>query len=101
MNIYDMMKQLKALQQSFEEVKESLRSRKEIVEKDGVEVIFNGLGEVLDIEIKDGDLKKNWERLKPIILDLINEAQKRSRDMAKEEFQKRFGTLLGGFGLGL
>ncbi|MDQ7038689.1 MAG: YbaB/EbfC family nucleoid-associated protein [Aquificota bacterium] len=101
MNIYDMMKQLKGLQKGFEEVKESLRLRKEIVERDGVEIVFNGLGEILSIEVKDVSLKQDWERVKPVLLDLINEAQRKSRDMAKEEFRKRFGGLLGGLGFGL
>ena len=95
-----MMKQLKNLQQSFEEVKKELRFRKEILEESGVEIIFNGLGEIVDIEIKDESLKGDWEKLRPILIDLINRAQGISRDMAKEEFGKRFGGLLGGLGLG-
>ena len=100
MNIYDMMKQLKNLQQGFEEVKQSLRLRKEILEKDGVEIIFNGLGEIVDIDVKEESLKGDWDRLKPILIDLINQAQDISRDIAKEEFNRRFGGLLGGLGLG-
>ncbi len=95
-----MMKQLKNLQRSFEEVKKELRLRKEVVEESGVEIIFNGLGEIVDIEIKDESLKGDWEKLRPILMDLINRAQDISRDMAKEEFGKRFGGLLGGLGLG-
>ena len=100
MNIYDVMKQIKNIQQGFEEAKQSLRLRKEILEKDGVEIIFNGLGEVVDIDIKDDSLREDWERLKPVLIDLINQAQDVSRDIAKEEFNKRFGGLLGGLGLG-
>ncbi len=100
MNIYSMMKQLKSFQQGFEEVKESLRVRKEIIEKEGVEIVFNGLGEVVNIEVKEEKLKKDWDSLKPILIDLINQAQDISRDIAKEEFNRRFGSLLGGLGLG-
>jgi len=100
MNIYNMMKQLKNLQQGFEETKEVLRSRKEIIEREGVEVIFNGLGEIVNIEVRDEELRNSWERLKPVLIDLINQAQDISRDMAKEEFNRRFGGLLGGLGLG-
>jgi DNA-binding protein YbaB len=96
-----MMKQLKNLQQGFEEIKEVLRSRKEILEKEGVEIVFNGLGEVVDIEIKDESLRNDWSRLKPVLIDLINQAQDLSRDMAKEEFNRRFGGLLGGMNIGL
>lgn len=101
MNLYNMMKQLKNLQQGFEEIKEVLRSRKEILEKEGVEIVFNGLGEVVDIEIKDESLRNDWNRLKPVLIDLINQAQDLSRDMAKEEFNRRFGGLLGGMNIGL
>ncbi len=100
MNIYDMVKQLKNFQQGFEEVKESLRLRKEILEKEGVELVFNGLGEVVDIDVKDEELSKDWNRLKPVLINLINQAQDISRDIAKEEFNRRFGGLLGGLGLG-
>jgi len=100
MNIYSMMKQLKNFQQSFEEVKEALRSRKEILEREGVEVIFNGLGEIVNVEVKEEALRNDWDRLKPILIDLINQAQDISRDIAKEEFSRRFGSLLGGLGLG-
>ncbi len=101
MNIYDMVKQLKSLQQGFEEAKESLRHKKEIIERDGVEIVFNGLGEIVDIEVKDEELKEDWNKLKPVLISLINQAQDISRDMAKEEFNRRFGGLLGGLGLGL
>ena len=100
MNIYEIMKQLKNIQQGFEEVKRSLRLRKEILEKDGVEIVFNGLGEIVDIEIKEESLREDWERLKLILIDLINQAQDISRDIAKEEFNRRFGGLLGGLELG-
>jgi len=100
MNLYGMMKQLKNLQQGFEETKEALRSRKEIIDRDGVEIVFNGLGEVVNIEIRDEELRNDWSRLKPVLIDLINQAQDISRDIAKEEFNRRFGGLLGGLGLG-
>ena len=101
MNIYDMVKQLKGFQSAVEDIKRELRLRKEIIEREGVEVVFNGLGEVIDIEVKDPELLKDWDRLKPILMDLINEAQDISRDIAKEEFNRKFGGLLGGLGLGL
>ena len=62
--------------------------------------MFNGLGEVVDIEVKDEELRKDWNKLKPVLIDLINQAQDISRDIAKEEFNRRFGGLLGGLGLG-
>ncbi len=96
-----MVKQLKGLQSAVEDIKRELRLRKEIIEREGVEVVFNGLGEVIDIEVKDPELLKDWDRLKPVLMDLINEAQDISRDIAKEEFNRKFGGLLGGLGLGL
>ncbi len=101
MNIYDMMKQLKSFQKGFEEVKEELRYRKEIIDKDGVEIVFNGLGEIVNVEVKDENLRKDWSKLKPILIELINQAQDISRDIAKEEFNRKFGGILGGLGLGL
>ncbi len=101
MNIYDMMKNLKNIQQGFEEVKKDLRLRKDMVEMEGVEVIFNGMGEILDIEIKDESLKEDWSKLKPVLIDAINRAESASRDIAKEELNKKFGGLLGGLGFGV
>ncbi len=101
MSIYDMIKQLKSLQSGFEEVKDNLRYRKEIIDKEGVEVVFNGLGEIVDIEIKDEGLKKDWDKLRPVLIEVINQAQDIARDMAKEEFSRKFGGLLGGLGIGL
>lgn len=100
MNIYDMMKQLKSIQRSFEETKESLRSAKDMIEEDGIKIIFNGLGEIVDIEIQSRELSNNWEELKPKLIYLINRAQDRARDMAKEEFNRRFGGIFGGMGFG-
>ncbi len=101
MNIYEMVKQLKGLQQGFEEVKETLRSRKEVIERDGVLIVFNGLGEILDIDLKDESLKEDWGRLKTSLMDLINEAQSRAKDIAKEELSRKFGGILGGLGFGV
>ena len=101
MNIYDMMKNLKNIQQGFEEVKKDLRLRKDMIEMEGVEIIFNGMGEILDIEIKDDSLKDDWSKLKPVLINAINRAESASRDIAKEEFNKKFGGLLGGLGFGI
>ena len=101
MNIYDMMKNLKNIQQGFEEVKKDLRLRKDMIEIEGVEVIFNGMGEILDIEIKDESLKEDWSKLKPVLIDAINRAESASRDIAKQELNKKFGGLLGGLGFGV
>ena len=101
MNIYDMMKNLKNIQQGFEEVKKDLRLRKDMIEMEGVEIIFNGMGEILDIEIKDESLKEDWSKLKPVLINAINRAESASRDIAKEEFNKKFGGLLGGLGFGI
>ncbi|RUM28706.1 MAG: hypothetical protein DSY32_04040 [Aquifex sp.] len=98
MNIYDFMKQLKNFQETVEELKKELRAEKDILEKDGVEVVFNGLGEILNIEFKGEE--KDCEKLKPVLIELINQAQDMARDKMKEAFSKRFGGLFGGLGLG-
>lgn len=101
MNFYDMIKQFKNIQESMEAIKEDLRQRKEIIEREGVEIVYNGLGEITDINITEESLLGDWKRLKPLLIDLINEVQKDSREMMKEEFSKKFGGLLGGMGLGI
>lgn len=101
MNFYDMIKQFKNIQESMETIKEELRLRKEIIERDGVEVVYNGLGEITDINVRDESLLQDWQKLKPVLIDLINDVQRDSREMMKEEFSKKFGNLLGGMGLGL
>jgi len=96
-----MIKQFKNIQESMEAIKEDLRQRKEIIEREGVEIVYNGLGEITDINITEESLLGDWKRLKPLLIDLINEVQKDSREMMKEEFSKKFGGLLGGMGLGI
>ncbi|WP_461831300.1 YbaB/EbfC family nucleoid-associated protein [Aquifex sp.] len=98
MNIYDFMKNLKNFRETMEEVKKELKEEKDILEKDGVEIVFNGLGEILNIEFKE---EKDCERLKLTLIELINQAQEIARDKIKEAFQRKFGGLLGGLGLGL
>ncbi len=100
MNLKDLMKQMKVFQESFEEIKRNLRERKDIVEKEGIELVFNGMGEILDIEVKDEELLRDWKKMKLTLIEAINEALDRARDIQKEELQKKFGGLLGGLGLG-
>ncbi|WP_461829620.1 YbaB/EbfC family nucleoid-associated protein [Aquifex sp.] len=98
MNIFDMMKQFKNFKDTMEEIKEELRREKEILEKDGVEIVFNGLGEIVSIEFKEN---KSCEEVKRTLIELINQAQDISRDKMKEAVNKHFGGILGGLGLGL
>ncbi len=98
MNIFDMMKQFKNFKDTMEEIKEELRREKEILEKNGVEIVFNGLGEIVSIEFKED---KNCNEVKQTLIELINQAQDISRDKMKEVMNRRFGGLLGGLGLGL
>ncbi|HIP42791.1 MAG TPA: hypothetical protein EYG91_02555 [Aquifex aeolicus] len=98
MNIYDFMKNLKNFQDIMEEIKRELREEKDILEKDGVEIVFNGLGEILNIEFKTEE--KNCENLKQVLIELINQAQDIARDKTKEAFNRKFGGLLGGLGFG-
>lgn len=98
MNIFEMMKQFKNFQEALEEIKKELREEKEILEKDGIEIVFNGLGEILNIEFKE---EKDCEKVKKTLMELINQAQDIARDRAKEAFNKKFGGLLGGLGFGI
>ncbi len=97
-NIFDMMKQFKNFKDTMEEIKEELRKEKEILEKNGVEIVFNGLGEIVSIEFKG---EKDCQEVKETLIELINQAQDIARDKMKESVNRHFGGLLGGLGLGL
>ena len=98
MNIFDMMKQFKNFKDTLEEIKEELRKEKEILEKDGIEIVFNGLGEIVNIEFKG---VKNCDEAKQTLIELINQGQDIARDKMKDAMNRHFGGLLGGLGLGL
>ncbi|NPA33166.1 MAG: hypothetical protein GXO04_06025 [Aquificae bacterium] len=98
MNIYELMKSLKNFQEVMEEVKRELRQQREEIQRDGVRVVFNGLGEILSLELPED---QDCGRLRDTLVELINEAQARARDKTKSAFERRFGGLLGGLGLGL
>lgn len=98
MNFFELVKQFKSFKLVMEEVKEELRRERGVLEKEGVEIVFNGLGEILSIEFKE---EKSCEEAKEILIELINQAQDISRDKMKEVMNRRFGGLLEGFGLGL
>ena len=98
MNVFELVKQLKSFKLVVEEVKEELRRERGLLEKEGVKVVFNGLGEILSIEFKE---EKGCEEVKGILIELINQAQEVSRDKVKEVMNRHFGGLLEGFGLGL
>ena len=98
MNIFEMMKQFKNFQETLEEIKKELREEKEILEKDGIEITFNGMGEILNIEFRED---KDCEEAKKTLIELINQAQDIARDKAKEAFNRKFGGLLGGLGFGI
>ena len=98
MNFFELVKQLKSFKLVVEEVKEELRRERGVLEKEGVKVVFNGLGEILSIEFKE---EKSCEEVKRILIELVNQAQEVSRDKVKELMNRRFGGLLEGLGLGL
>ncbi|NPB08282.1 MAG: hypothetical protein GXN96_05070 [Aquificae bacterium] len=98
MNIFEAMKHLKNMKEVMEEVKRELREEREILSKEGLEITFNGLGEIVDIKFPEG---KSCEDLKEVFIELVNQAQDISRDRVKEAINRKFGGLLGGLGLGL
>ena len=95
MNIFEAIRQFKNFQEAIEEIKKELREERKILEKEGIKIVFNGMGEILSIEFKE---KQNCEKVGKTLTELINQAQDKARDKVKEALNKRFGGFPGGFG---
>lgn len=76
----------------LESLKDELRQKREMIQKDDLTIVFNGLGEVLEIkcsqDVKFGDIRNT-------LMELLNQAQDISRDMMMQAIKKRFGGILG------
>ncbi|WP_340690181.1 hypothetical protein [Hydrogenobacter thermophilus] len=92
MNIAELIKSLKGFEGLLESFKDELRQRREMIQKDDLTIVFNGLGEVLEIkcsqDVKFGDIRNT-------LMELLNQAQDISRDMMMQAIKKRFGGILG------
>ncbi|MCS7285106.1 MAG: hypothetical protein NZ527_05240 [Hydrogenobacter thermophilus] len=92
MNIAELIKSLKGFEGLLESLKDELRQKREMIQKDDLTIVFNGLGEVLEIkcsqDVKFGDIRNT-------LMELLNQAQDISRDMMMQAIKKRFGGILG------
>ncbi len=88
----ELIKNLKGFDETLRSVKEELRQRRDMIEKDGLTVVFNGLGEVLEIK---GLEDKTLSEVRQTLIDILNQAQDITRDNVIKEISKRFGGILG------
>ncbi|NPB06004.1 MAG: hypothetical protein GXO03_00195 [Aquificae bacterium] len=93
MNIFDAIRQFKQLAEVTQSLKEELRSSVERLEGERVTVVVNGLGELVELELKPESCKELESELK----ELINEAQRRARERVKEAAKEKLGGLDLGF----
>ncbi len=100
MNIVDMMKNFKAISEEFEKLKEELKNKECIIEKNGIKIVFCANGDVKEISISEDIKNQTIEEKKEDIKDIINQYQ----DIVKEEmtnaFKSRMLPFLGGIGFG-
>lgn len=86
-----LIKAIKGLGSLIEEVGRDLRDQTFEIERRGLKVKFNGLGEIIDIDLFDEDLIRDWQRFKETLKDVVNEAQDISRDKMKEAILRKIG----------
>ncbi|MEO2153860.1 MAG: YbaB/EbfC family nucleoid-associated protein [Aquificota bacterium] len=91
MNIFQMMKQLKSLQDMVKNFKEDLEKEIITYEDETCKLVANAAGKVLEIKIKTSDCKDLEEKL----LKAFNELHKLTKERVKEKMDN---SLLGGFG---
>ncbi len=96
MNIQKMMKQVQKAQQQMQEIQEELAHREVDATAGGgmVKVVMTGDGILrsirLDPEVVD---REDIDMLQDLVVAAVNEAKKRSADMAATEMQKATGGL--------
>ncbi|MGC8650000.1 MAG: hypothetical protein ACP5S8_03405 [Hydrogenobaculum sp.] len=98
MDIISMMKQLKSLETEYEKLKTELASKEHMLERAGITMKFDGLGNIKDFSISEDVASKPIAEFKDDLKSLIEEYQ----DMVKENLTKamkdRFlGSLPFGF----
>ncbi len=91
MKLTSLIKAIKGLGSLIEEVGRDLRDQTFEIERRGLKVKFNGLGEIIDIDLFDEDLIRDWQRFKETLKDVVNEAQDISRDKMKEAILRKIG----------
>ncbi len=92
MDLANFIKNLKNFDGMLGQIKEDLRQKKEMIEKNGITITFNGFGEIEDIEYLQD---KNISEVKDTLIELLNLAQDLSRDMMLEAVKRKFGGIFG------
>ena len=93
MNLFNTLKQLKSLQESFNKFKEELEKETVTYEDGNLKIVSNLAGEILHLEIKSSDGCKTLERE---LLKALKELNRQTREKVKEKAQN---SLMGSMGL--
>ncbi len=95
-NWKNLMKEAQKMQAKIAKMQEELKEKTVEASSGGgmVKVVCNGQQEIIDIEIEPELLEeKDVEMLRDLILAAVNEALRRSREIAEEEMGKITGGL--------
>jgi len=95
-NWKNLMKEAQKMQAKIAKMQEELKEKTVEASSGGgmVKVVCNGQQEIIDIEIEPELLEeKDVEMLQDLVLAAVNEALRRSRDIAEEEMGKITGGL--------
>lgn len=101
-NLGDMMKKAQEAQEQMRKMDEDLKN-KTVLGVSGagaVEIKMNGKHECLEVHLSDEALAEDKEMLEALLTAAFNDAQRKVRDLAKEEMKKAVGfDLPSGFKL--
>ena len=95
-NLKNLMKEAQKMQAKIAKMQEELKEKTVEASSGGgmVKVVCNGQQEIIDIEIEPELLEeKDVEMLQDLVLAAVNEALRRSREIAEEEMGKITGGL--------
>jgi len=92
MNIFEMMKQLKSVQDSMNKLKEELQNETVTYEDENYKITATLVGEVVDIQLKKESCKDLEENLKKAFKELHKMAKERVKEKTKS-------SLFGNMGL--
>lgn len=95
-NMNDLLRQAQKMQSKIAEIQEELGSKTVEASAGGgmVTAVANGRGDIVAIKVeKDVVSPEDVEMLEDLVIAAVNEAIKRSREMAQEEMSKLTGGM--------
>ncbi len=93
-----MMKQLKNLENEYEKLKQELSLREHVLEKGGIVLRFDGLGNIKSLEIHEDISSKPISDLREDLTHLMQDYQDMVKDNLSEAIKDKFlGSLPFGF----